>query len=712
MSIIEKSKEQQHHFIGWNGDLADSLLLVSLRGQESLSSPYQYELRSLTKLKEADLARWHGEAVSCRIGDGSQSLPQRHLHGVVTRIRYAQRTGDEVECIFTLEPTLSLLHMGRMMRIWQNTSVPDLVSTLLKSYGINDVEVQLHGTYPKREYCVQYRESALRFIQRILQEEGIYYFFRHSAAGHTLVLADHPASHTPIGGEKLAWHHQGEIITGGTIDSWEASVALLPASVAIQGFNMPQTAAIDDLKSARSADKSISSVTFTDITPQGERELITRQAQTVMAAKEANIRHFAATANAHWLSCGEIFTLSGHPSGDKAYNIQRLDLEAVNNFDDNSSACFCQLQAVANDQPWVPAANHPLPEIPGVLTATVVGPASEEIHADEYGRIKIHFPWDKENPNDDTCSCWVQVVQPWSGANFGAQFLPRVGCEVLVSFVQGHPDFPVVIGTVHNGQNKPPFALPAGKNESGFVSRSTPKGSVDEGHRLSFNDKKGEELLTIIAQKDLALTVKNDATSTIAANRSTELTKGNDLLVLKEGDMSVTLEKGNWQQRVTGNASAEVKDGDYTLSVTGNATTEVKDGEYKLSVAGNTTTEVKDGEYKLSVAGNTTTEVKDGNYKLSVAGNNTTELKSGNYMLSVSGGSGGIKTDKALTFESTQGIELKVGSNKISLSPSGITINGTLLTLEAKATAELKGAMATVSGSGMTQVSGGIINIG
>lgn len=661
MSIIEKYKAQQQHFIGWNGDIAEALLLVSLQGYESLSSPYQYELRSLTQMKEAQLSRWHGEPVSCRIGDGSQNLPQRFLHGVVTRIRYAQRTVSEAECIFTVEPALALLDIGRAMRIWQNISVPDLVSALLKDMGISDFELQLHGRYPKREYCVQYRESALAFIRRLLEEEGIYFYFRHSASAHTLVFADHPTSHPSIGGESLAWHHHGEIITTGTVERWASSITLLPASVAIQGFNMPQTAAIEDVKSARSTEKSIASVTFTDITPLGEREQISRLAQNTMAAKEANIRRFEATAHAHWLSCGEIFTLTGHPSGNKPYNIQRLEIEASNNFDDGSSVSFCQLQAVSNDQPWVPPCRQRFPEIAGVLTATVVGPASEEIHTDEYGRIKIQFPWDKENPNDDTSSCWVLAVQPWSGAAFGAQFLPRIGSEVLVSFINGHPDYPVVIGTVHNGQNKPPFALPAEKNESGFLSRSTPKGNVDEGHRLSFNDKKGEERLTIIAQKDLSLTVKNEATSTIAANRSTEITKGNDQLVLKQGDMSVTLEKGNWQQSVTGNATTEVKNGNYTLDVTGNA---------------------------------------------------STELKNGNYMLSVSGGSGGIKTDKALTFESTQSIELKVGSNKISLSPSGITLNGIMLSIEAKGTAELKGAMTTVSGSGMAQVSGGIINIG
>lgn len=268
----------------------------------------------------------------------------------------------------------------------------------------------------------------------------------------------------------------------------------------------------------------------------------------------------------------------------------------------------------------------------------------------------------------------MRVAQSWAGGKFGAQFIPRVGSEVLVSFIQGNPDYPLVTGTVYNGQNKPPFDLPAQKTESGFVTRSATKGSVEEGHRLSFDDKKGEELLTIVAQKDLALTVKNDVTSTIAANRNTELTKGNDLLLLKEGDLSLTLEKGNWQQEISGDVATKIKDGSYSLDVTG--------------------------------------------------------------------GGGDLKTEKALTIESTQSIELKVGDNKIAISTSGITINGTTFKLESSAgtemkgatmkiegsgsteikgamvkvegsgTAELKGAMVKVEGSGMTTISGGIINIG
>lgn len=634
---------QQNHFLHWIGDIADTLLLVAIEGDEALSTAFNYRVRSLTAVPESQLVRWHGKTVCCCIGDGVHGLPQRFIHGVVTQIHYRQRNPNEAECILTLEPDLALLRLGRAMRIWQNTRVPDLVRTLLNEYGITALDLQLHGSYPVREYCIQYRESAFDFIQRLLDEEGISYFFRHNDTGHTLVLTDHTAGYRPIPGNTLAWHHQGDIITHGTIGDWSSSAALLPAGVSLQGVNMPQAAAIDSRQDASGLTVTVDNVTFSDITPREEREQISRETRQLMEAREAHVRRFKATAGAHWLCSGETFTLTGHPSGESIYLVKALSLSAVNSFDDNSSDYQCRIEALSQEQTWRPAS--PIrPSIPGILCATVVGPASEEIHTDQYGRIKIQFPWDKQHPSDDTSSCWVRVVQPWSGGKFGAQFIPRVGSEVLVSFVQGDPDYPLVTGTVYNGQNQPPFTLPGAKSESGFMTRSTPNGSISDGHRLSFNDRKGEELLTIVAQKDLALTVKNDATSTIAANRHTELTRGDDQLVLKQGDMSITLDKGDWQQKITGNATTELNGGDYTLRV--------------------------------------------------------------------AGGGGGIKTDKALTLESTQSIELKVGANKISLSASGIAINGMMVSIKGNGTVELKSPMTTVSGSGMTQITGGIINIG
>ncbi|MRT15091.1 type VI secretion system tip protein VgrG [Enterobacteriaceae bacterium RIT711] len=639
MSLLDSPEtNQKKHFICWNNEIANDLLLVALQGSEALSLPFQYELRSLTKMTEAQISRWHGKLVSCRIGDGTKELPQRFLHGVVTHIRYVKHTQEDAECILTLEPSIALLKLGRMMRVWQNISVPELVRTLLSDYGISQIDLHLHGNYPKREYCVQYRESAYDFVQRLLEEEGIYFYFRHNETSHTLVLADNPSSHTAIKGNSLTWHHHGNVLTEGSIKHWASTASLIPTAVVLHGVNMPQAKSISNQQKAQSSKVHVDNVTFVDITPQGESSLISRQTQHIMTASEANMRAIDASTTAHWLYSGETFILTNHPLGDKHYRIHALSLNASNNINGNSSSFNCQLQAMDKDQPWHPPLNTMPPIIPGILTATVVGPSSEDIHTDEYGRIKIQFPWDSQSQHDENSSCWVRVMQIWAGGKFGAQFIPRVGSEVLVSFVQGHPDYPLVIGMVYNGQNKPPFPLPGEKNESGFFSRSTTFGGADEGHRFSFNDTKNKELLTIVSQKDLSLTVKNNASTIIAANRSTELTKGNDQLVLKKGDMNITLENGNCQHSITGNFINKVKNGNYNL------------------------------------------EVENG-------GINT-------------------KTNQNLTFESTESIELKVGSSKITLSPTGIKISGSIINIAASETAEFTGPKLTLEGSSTAVLKG------
>lgn len=653
MFLSAQLKEmQKKHFLHWNGAIASDLLLLSIKGSEAVSTPFYYEVRSLTALNETGLAALHGKAVSCQIGDGLRNLPQRYLHGVVTHIQRGRDANNQTICILRLEPTFALLRMGRSMRVWQNITVPDLVSKLLGERNINHVDSQLRNTYQKREYCVQYRESDFDFISRLMEEEGIYYFFKHQENQHTLVLADHSAAHPAAKSSTLLWHHQGDILTPGNIDSWSSSSVLIPAEVAFSGYNMQKATTVCDNSTSTSATQRVDPVSFTDVTPLGERSQLTRKAQNAMEAFEANTTQYDATVNAHWLSCGEVFRLASHPTDDDNYRIQTLNFDASNHFENSTGGYQCEIQSQRNSVKWRPVCTRTPPEISGVLIAKVVGPSSEDIHTDEYGRIKIQFPWDSDNKNDDTSSCWVRISQPWAGSHFGFQFIPRIGNEVLVSFIQGNPDFPLITGSVYNGQNKLPFTLPDEKTESGFTTRSTSEGGKEDGHRLSFNDKKGEEKLTIIAQKDLLLKVKNDVTSDIAhevkskigANRDTELTQGNDTLVLKQGSLHITLNKGDIEQKVSGNV--------------------------------------------------------------------TTSLSNGNYSLTATGGSGKIKTDKTCVIESTQSIELKVGSSKIAISPSGITISGTMIKIKGSGTAELQGAMTTVQGSGMTQIKGGIINIG
>ncbi|EMV8789772.1 type VI secretion system tip protein VgrG [Escherichia coli] len=643
---------QKKHFLHWNGAVASDLLLLSISGQETISSPFCYKLRSLTMLSEEQIAEWHGKTLSCQIGDGLHNIPQRFLHGVVTRIQCERDANDQTQCIFQLEPTLALLQSGRSTRIWQDITVPDLVCKLLGDRNINEVETQLRNSYQKREYCIQYRESDFDFISRLLEDEGIYYFFRHHQGHHQMVLVDHADGHLSADAGTLIWHPQGQRFTPGTLDNWSMHSTVFPGEVTLSGYNMQQAEAIVDSINSVVKTPDISKLSFTDISPLGERSSLSDKAKNLMESFEANASLYSATVNTHWLSCGEVFHLSDHPTDNGSYRIQSLHLEASNNFETGTGDYHCDIQSLRHSVKWRPAYDHIPPEIAGVLIAKVVGPASEEIHTDEFGRIKIQFPWDTENKNDDTSSCWVRVSQPWTGNKFGFQFIPRVGSEVLVSFIQGNPDFPLVTGSVYNGQNKLPCPLPGEKTESGLFTRSTSKGGQDEGHRLSFNDKKGEEKLTISAQKDLLLTVKNDVASEvmremkskIGADRYTEIIKGNDELILKQGSQYLTLSRGDIEQKITGNV--------------------------------------------------------------------TTKLNNGNYSLMATGGSGKIKTDKTCVIESTQSIELKVGTNKIVISPTGITLSGTMIKINGSGTAELKGAMTTIQGTGMTQIKGGIINIG
>ncbi|EDQ2876743.1 type VI secretion system tip protein VgrG [Salmonella enterica subsp. enterica] len=641
--IDELLRNQQGHFLSWKGNIASDLLLVALQGNESMSTPFKYKCRSLTNLQETQLIAWHGESVTCRIGTDEQKVPYKYIHGVITGIEYVQRDHTAAECIITIEPTLSLLKLGRSIRVWQNLSVPELVMNILQEYGINDLQMHLHKDYIKREYCIQYRESAFNFIHRLLEEEGIYYYFQCSDSSHTIIFCDHSSDHPMINGKFLTWHHEAEKLTSANINCWTSSASLKPNTVALKGYNMKQVALVEARKSTNVSRRITENIIYTDITPEGERANLTRFVGNRLSSVESNSFVISASVNAYWLSSGEAFTFRGHPSGDGSYIISSLSLEAENNFDDLNSKYSCYIDVFESVTNWFPSQRHEKPTISGVLTAIVVGPSSEDIHSDEYGRIKIRFPWDSENANNETSSCWVRVAQVWSGGKFGSQFIPRIGSEVLVSFIQGDPDYPLVTGTVFNGQSKLPFELPAKKNESGFVTRSLTSGTFGEGHQLSFDDTKGDERLTIIAQKDLSLTVKNNLTNAITANRSTTLQKGNDHLVLDEGNLQIDLKKGDSVFKVNGNMS--------------------------------------------------------------------NSLRNGNFTLVVDGGEGSIGTDKTLLLESRQAIEFKVGNNKIRISNSGISINGTKIDIEATTSALLKGAMVKVEGSGTAEVKGAMVKV-
>lgn len=578
--MVQPEKSQNNAFISWNGALAESLSLLSLKGHEAVCKPFIYEMYSEARLNKSQLEALFRQPVSCRMGNQLDNLPQRYVHGVITRINQQWLTPNHALCTFTVEPALALLSLGKSTRIWQNITTLDVVRTLLSEHKITQVSTNLRRTYTKREYCIQYRESNLDFISRLLEEEGIYYFFTHQEDKHTLVLADHPTGHPISTTPSLYWHYQGKDNVAESIWQWSSSSVVIPSMAAFSGYNIHQAISVSDQQDSQNSPYVIPAVSYNDITPFEDKTKLCQATKAIVETWETNITSYQAVTNAHWLACGEVFNLLGHHSDNDSYRIQEFNIETGNNTAGTKGEYSCQLRLLRNSTQWRPICTHEPPIIADVLTATVVGPASEEIHTDDLGRVKIRFPWDKHSPDGDAGSCWVRVNQPWTGNQLGAQFLPRVGNEVLVMINLGQP---VIIGSLYNGQNKPPFPLPANKTESGFLSRHI--GSDKDspaGHRLSFNDTKDAEKLTITAAKDLLLTVKNEHISQIGTNRNTQVTEGDDTLTLKNGNLLVALEQGNLHQNITGNMTTNLKNGSYSLSIKGGSGAISSDAKFNI----------------------------------------------------------------------------------------------------------------------------------
>ncbi|MGE4877275.1 type VI secretion system Vgr family protein [Yersinia enterocolitica] len=661
---------QEKRIISFVGDAANKFILREIEGEEELSSPYYYRLRFFSGLSDDEMTDFLGKELACKIGQDPNS---RYIHGVLTHIR---STGDG-NYIGVLEPRMALLQLSHNLAVFQNITVPDLVCKLLRKHQINNIELRLSGNYKPREYCIQYRESDFNFINRLLEQEGIYYFFKHQMGQHTLVLVDHASGH-PIA--KTATLKFGPpVFDGAEITEWCSHSAVVASSVLLKGFSVAQADKVEGESPTCGKQHSIAGLHYVDTHGDDKHDLLSAGARLKMEQLEAEMQQFDAGVRAYWLNCGEKFAMDDHPVFNGDYRIKAFRLRVVSNIINDQAEFSCEITTFKDSTVWRPAAKTAIPQVPGILTAIVVGPASEEIHTDKLGRIKIQFPWDNENKHDDGSSCWIRVAQAWAASQSGAVFLPRIGNEVLVSFINGNPDLPVVIGSVYNGRNIPPLNLPGEKNHSGFVSRSSLDGNVEEGHELRFDDKKGEEKLHVTSQKDLILQVKNDVkteiahqvTETIGADRATTITKGKDSLTLKQGDRSLELEQGNH--------SVQLKQGDNIVALD---------------------------------QGNYTTTLKQGNYSIDIKGNLNETLTGGDHQLKVSGGGSVVKADKACVIESTQSIELKVGSSKISISPTGITLSGVTIKITGSGTAELKGSMVTVQGSGMTQIKGGVTMIG
>jgi len=574
----------------------DALMLNSLFAREQVSGLFQFELTVVSEDENIDLYQILGEHARVEL-----ELPggdYRYFSGHITEFSFASFRDNLAEYRIVLRPWLWLLTRATNHRIFQKKSVPDIIKQVCQDHGFTDLDNRLSGNYQDRVFCVQYRESDFDFLSRLMEEEGIYYYFEHEEAKHTVVLADGSSAHEPFGKyEAVPWyppdahnHRERE-----HLDDWSMARGVRSGKFTQRDFDFTKPSA--DLETVSRIVKPHAQAEFEQYRYPG-RYTDVQQGETIarnrLEAEQSDHELLSGRGNARGMVPGFLFTLELFPREDQ--NREYLILAVTHNLHqggydsggadaDDNLEYTCSLQAMPSSEPYRPPRTTPRPIVYGPQTATVVGESGEEIWTNEHGQIKVQFHWDREGGKNQNSSCWVRVSQVWAGKQWGAQFLPRMGHEVIVEFLEGDPDRPIVTGSVYNGENKPPYELPANQNQSGIKTRSSKSGTRDNFNEIRFEDKKGSEELFIQAEKDKTVNVKNDETTTIGRNRNEEI-KGEEKIRVEKDRMHHV--KGNNKKYIEKDSTNIISEDEnhfthgHYLRTVGKSYTKKVDGNYTI----------------------------------------------------------------------------------------------------------------------------------
>lgn len=622
----------------------DVLLLRQMHGHERLSRLFEYRLEVLSTDASVDYNGLLGKNVTVRMTRPQQG-DDRYFNGFVST--FSQVASPQVRYAtyhLTLRPWFWFLTRTSDCRIFQDKTVPEIVKEIFDERGFSDFKESLSGSYRKRIYCVQYRETDFDFISRLLEEEGIYYFFEHKNGQHILVLADSVAAHESIG--EIPYYPEGDQLEREVenIYDWTLNAQLEPGKVTITDFDplVPTKSLLSSTPIQR--DHAHRDYEIFDY-PGEYTETSDGEHYSRVRIEELQARHQTASGrgNDRAISTGALFTLTNNDRKDQniEYLITGADYQLVSSEYEsgphidapNYTCAFTILDA---KQSFRPERVTPKPLIRGPQTAIVVGPSGEEIYTDEHGRVKCHFHWDRHDQADENSSCWIRVSHGWAGKSWGMIALPRIGQEVIVEFLEGNPDEPIITGRVYNGDNKTPYDLPAEKTKATVKSLSSKGGGGF--NEIRFEDKKDEEQFFMHAEKDMDIRIKND---------------------LKE-----------W----VGNDSHRIVKKDHYEQIEGDTHLIVKEGE---SGKGNRL-ELVEGDQHLEVQKNVNEKIGE---SLSTDVAQDIDIKAGqNYSLEA-GSNIHLKAGMNVVIEAGTQITLKVGGNFITISSSGVDVKGTMIKL-------------------------------
>ncbi len=584
----------------------EALQLRQFSGSEGVGQLFAYDLTLFSNDNEIDANELLGENVNIQLvlADGEY----RYFNGYVSQFAYINQAEDG-QAVYraVVSPWLWFLTRTADCRIFQDMSVLEIVKSVFADNGFSsDFKEKLKGIYRKWEYCVQYRETDFNFISRLLEQEGIYYYFEHDNGVHRLVLADDLSSHVSIAGKSEIPYHEPSLdqtIDTEHISGWQHEFEIQPDSLMLADYNFKTPKNTLRAKKQVSRDHARKGSEVFDFPGEYTTSAEGDTAASVRLEElSSQFEQVSGTTDARCMATGGLFKLVGHPRSKQNAEYLVLACEydiSVGGYTsgagDDDPVFLCNFSAIDSKLPYRPPRITPKPVVQGPQTAVVVGMPGEEIDTDEYGRIRVQFHWDRYGEHNEHSSCWIRVAQTWAGPNWGAQFIPRIGHEVLVDFLEGDPDRPLVTGSVYNEDNKPPYSLPGNKTQSGIKSRSTLGGSDRNFNEIRMEDKLGSEELFIQAEKDERINVKNCKTEYVAVNESLEV--GNDRKRQVGNDESVEIANNQTESvgadRETAVGEDDKLDVGKSLKVTAGDEIELTTGQSKISMK-------KDGKIEIS----------------------------------------------------------------------------------------------------------------
>jgi type VI secretion system secreted protein VgrG len=703
------------HFALQAGPLAEADLVVSgLEGYEGLSQPYDLQVEFLRRDgAEVDLEAVVGQEAELTLRRPSGE--QRVFHGEAHRVELVGVAAGQPRYRLSIRPRLARLARVRHSRIFQDQSVPDIVAAVLDEHGVAHRSA-LAGSPPVRPFTVQYRETDLAFVSRLLEDEGLWYRFEHGPGRHELVLADAPSGHASGGGELPVRPRTGQGDDAEHAFRVTRSHRSEPGSVTLRDFDFERPALDLTARRDEAGEPEVYDWPGGFLQP-GEGTARARQ-------RLEGLRHGLATLEAETTCLGLLpgadFELTGHGKL-LAVRLRHHGKQELAPGGTGPVAASYQnaVEAIEASLPYRPRRRTPAPRLAGIQTATVVTPSGEEVHTDQHGRLKVRFHWDREGPGDERASCWVRVSQAWAGAGMGASVLPRAGQEVVVRFLDGDLDRPLVTGAVYNGQNPPPLALPGDKTQATTRSDSSPGGGGS--NELRFEDLKDQEEILHHAERDQAVVVEHDHGRLVRAHEALQVEKDRSRQVAGEQTLAVA-----------GPDAGEIG-GSSTLTVAGERTTAVVGfheekvgGSQVVTVAGSQHVTVRaakavfvgaaaalnvGGAYAVSVAGVHNTAVgglkgtEVGGAWLEFVGGQRDE-QVGTDRQSSTGGAVELNVDGMMTLSTGADVEEQVGGE------AGLEVKGSITLLMKNGTFQADGLKLVVGGKvALSMAKGGDVTL-